>query len=69
MDVHSQQIQGEYPKDTFNTGADKIISAGFFDVPMDNLSMTPLFKDWIKSNIPDWRNMVIISPDASGTKR
>lgn len=56
-------------KDMFTSGADRTISAGFFDIPMDNLSMIPLFKDWIKSNIPDWRNMVIVSPDASGTKR
>lgn len=42
---------------------------GFFDIPVDNLYAEPIAIRWIKENISDWRNCVIVSPDAGGAKR
>lgn len=42
---------------------------GFFDIPVDNLYAEPISIRWIKENISDWRNCVIVSPDAGGAKR
>lgn len=42
---------------------------GFFDIPVDNLYAEPITIRWIKENISDWRNCVIVSPDAGGAKR
>lgn len=42
---------------------------GFFDIPVDNLYAEPIAIRWIKENIFDWRNCVIVSPDAGGAKR
>ena len=42
---------------------------GFFDIPVDNLYGRPLLKKYIQGNIPDYRNAVIVSPDAGGAKR
>lgn len=42
---------------------------GFFDIPVDNLYAEPIAIRWIKENIPDWKNCVIVSPDAGGAKR
>jgi ribose-phosphate pyrophosphokinase len=58
-------------------GADHIITMdlhdpqyqGFFDIPVDNLYGRPLLKKYIQHNIPDYRNAVIVSPDAGGAKR
>jgi len=58
-------------------GADHIITMdlhasqiqGFFDIPVDNLYAEPAVLKWIKENIPDWRNAIIVSPDAGGAKR
>ncbi|KAK9401945.1 ribose-phosphate pyrophosphokinase 2 [Crotalus adamanteus] len=58
-------------------GADHIITMdlhasqiqGFFDIPVDNLYAEPAVLQWIKENIVDWRNCVIVSPDAGGAKR
>ncbi|CAG9860366.1 unnamed protein product [Phyllotreta striolata] len=58
-------------------GADQIITMdlhasqiqGFFDIPVDNLYAEPAVLDWIKQNIPDWKNSIIVSPDAGGVKR
>lgn len=58
-------------------GADHIITMdlhasqiqGFFDIPVDNLYAEPAVLKWIKSNIPEWRNCTIVSPDAGGAKR
>lgn len=41
---------------------------GFFDVPVDNLYAEPLVVRYIKEKI-DYRNAIIISPDAGGAKR
>merc|ERR1711928_85080 len=58
-------------------GADHIITMdlhasqiqGFFDIPVDNLYAEPAVLKWIKTNIPDWENCVVVSPDAGGAKR
>ncbi|KAK4154280.1 phosphoribosyltransferase-like protein [Chaetomidium leptoderma] len=58
-------------------GADHVITMdlhdpqvqGFFDVPVDNLYGRPLLKRYIQSHIPNYKDAVIISPDAGGAKR
>jgi len=58
-------------------GADHIITMdlhasqiqGFFDIPVDNLYAEPAVLKWIKENIENWRECVIVSPDAGGAKR
>jgi ribose-phosphate pyrophosphokinase len=58
-------------------GADHVITMdlhasqiqGFFDVPVDNLYAEPSMLRYIKTEIPNWRNAVIVSPDAGGAKR
>jgi len=42
---------------------------GFFDIPVDNLYAEPAVLKWIRENIPDWKNSVVVSPDAGGVKR
>lgn len=42
---------------------------GFFDFPVDNLYSEPLMISYIKRSIPDWKNSIIVSPDAGGAKR
>jgi ribose-phosphate pyrophosphokinase len=42
---------------------------GFFDIPVDNLYSEPTMIQYIKLHIADWRNAVIVSPDAGGAKR
>uniref|UniRef100_A0A3B4B7X3 Ribose-phosphate pyrophosphokinase 1 n=1 Tax=Periophthalmus magnuspinnatus TaxID=409849 RepID=A0A3B4B7X3_9GOBI len=59
------------------SGADHIITMdlhasqiqGFFDIPVDNLYAEPAVLKWIKENIPEWKNCIIVSPDAGGAKR
>lgn len=58
-------------------GADHVITMdlhdpqyqGFFDIPVDNLYGRPLLKKYIQQNIPNYKNCVIVSPDAGGAKR
>ncbi|KAH8040807.1 hypothetical protein HPB51_012977 [Rhipicephalus microplus] len=58
-------------------GADHIITMdlhasqiqGFFDIPVDNLYAEPAVLKWVRENIPEWRNSIIVSPDAGGAKR
>ncbi|KAK3344077.1 phosphoribosyltransferase-like protein [Lasiosphaeria hispida] len=58
-------------------GADHVITMdlhdpqvqGFFDVPVDNLYGRPLLKRYIMQNVPNYKDAVIISPDAGGAKR
>jgi ribose-phosphate pyrophosphokinase len=60
-----------------SAGADHIITMdlhdpqyqGFFDIPVDNLYGRPLLKRYIQRNIPDYKNAIIVSPDAGGAKR
>ncbi|XP_058978845.1 ribose-phosphate pyrophosphokinase 1-like [Musca domestica] len=59
------------------SGADHIITMdlhasqiqGFFDIPVDNLFAEPAVLKWIKENITEWKNSIIVSPDAGGAKR
>lgn len=58
-------------------GADHIITMdlhdpqyqGFFDIPVDNLYGKPLIQNYIQRNIPEFRDAVVVSPDAGGAKR
>jgi len=58
-------------------GADHIITMdlhasqiqGFFDIPVDNLLAEPTQIQWLKENVPNWQEVVMVSPDAGGTKR
>uniref|UniRef100_UPI00398E391D ribose-phosphate pyrophosphokinase 2 isoform X2 n=1 Tax=Pristiophorus japonicus TaxID=55135 RepID=UPI00398E391D len=47
----------------------KQIAEGFFDIPVDNLYAEPAVLQWIKENILEWKNSIIVSPDAGGAKR
>lgn len=42
---------------------------GFFNVPVDNLYAEPSTLRWIRENIHDVSEAVIVSPDAGGAKR
>ncbi|KAK9470416.1 phosphoribosyltransferase-like protein [Dipodascopsis tothii] len=58
-------------------GADHIITMdlhasqmqGFFTKPVDNLYATPTLARWIRHNIEDWRDAVVVSKNPGGTKR
>ena len=58
-------------------GADHIITIdlhasqiqGFFNIPVDNLYAEPCVIRYIRENITDYENGVIVSPDAGGAKR
>lgn len=42
---------------------------GFFKCPVDNLHAEPILAKWIRHNIPNWREAVVVSKNAGGTKR
>ncbi|KAF1992357.1 phosphoribosyl pyrophosphokinase [Aulographum hederae CBS 113979] len=42
---------------------------GFFRCPVDNLVAEPLIARWIRHNVPDWQDAVVVSKNAGGTKR
>lgn len=42
---------------------------GFFRCPVDNLHAEPIFAKWIRRNVPNWREAVVVSKNAGGTKR
>ncbi|ODV91406.1 hypothetical protein CANCADRAFT_123561 [Tortispora caseinolytica NRRL Y-17796] len=42
---------------------------GFFHVPVDNLYSAPLLARWIRHNVEDWQNAVVVSKNPGGTKR
>ncbi|KAF2151819.1 ribose phosphate diphosphokinase Prs1 [Myriangium duriaei CBS 260.36] len=46
-----------------------IQSQGFFRCPVDNLIAEPTIAKWIKSNVKDWREAVVVSKNPGGTKR
>lgn len=58
-------------------GADHVITMdlhasqiqGFFDIPVDNLTSEPSVARWIRSKVENWRDGIIVSPDAGGAKR
>ena len=58
-------------------GADHVITMdlhdpqyqGFLDIPVDNLHSRPILKRYIQQNLPNYRQAVVVSPDAGGAKR
>lgn len=42
---------------------------GFYDIPVDNISASRLFESDIIANIPDLKNLTIVSPDIGGVGR
>lgn len=42
---------------------------GFFTKPVDNLYGAPTLARWIRHNLPDWENAVVVSKNPGGTKR
>ncbi|RCK64788.1 Ribose-phosphate pyrophosphokinase 1 [Candida viswanathii] len=58
-------------------GADHVVSMdlhasqmqGFFSKPVDNLFGAPTLARWIRHNIPDWEDAVVVSKNPGGTKR
>lgn len=58
-------------------GADHVVSMdlhasqmqGFFTKPVDNLFGAPTLARWIRHNIVDWENAVVVSKNPGGTKR
>lgn len=42
---------------------------GFFKCPVDNLVAEPLLARWIRLNVPNWREGVVVSKNPGGTKR
>lgn len=58
-------------------GADHVVSMdlhasqmqGFFSKPVDNLYAGPTLAKWIKENIQDHKNAVVVSKNPGGTKR
>ena len=42
---------------------------GFFGKPVDNLHAEPLIARWIRNHVPGWRDAVVVSKNAGGTKR
>jgi ribose-phosphate pyrophosphokinase len=42
---------------------------GFFGKPVDNLFAEPLIARWIMGNVRGWREAVVVSKNAGGTKR
>ncbi|PIA12520.1 ribose-phosphate pyrophosphokinase 1-like protein [Coemansia reversa NRRL 1564] len=58
-------------------GADHLIAMdlhdpqyqGFFHIPVDLIYAEPSIIQWIRSEVPNWRQAVVVSPDAGGAKR
>ncbi|OZJ04067.1 Ribose-phosphate pyrophosphokinase 2, partial [Bifiguratus adelaidae] len=58
-------------------GADHVITMdlhasqiqGFFNIPVDNLYCEPSMVKYIQQQIQNWKNAIIVSPDAGGAKR
>lgn len=42
---------------------------GFFKCPVDNLHAEPIIARWIRRNVANWREAVVVSKNAGGTKR
>lgn len=77
-DKSRQPITGKLIANMITTaGADHVITMdlhaaqvqGFFDIPVDNLVAEPSVSRWIRTHVRDWRNAIVVSPDAGGAKR
>jgi ribose-phosphate pyrophosphokinase len=66
MDLHASQIQVLLFVTCYFTSS---CVQGFFDIPVDNLYAEPAILKYIRENIPNWQDAVIVSPDAGGAKR
>jgi ribose-phosphate pyrophosphokinase len=42
---------------------------GFFKCPVDNLHAEPMIARWIRHNVPNWKEAIVVSKNAGGTKR
>ncbi|CRL19177.1 Phosphoribosyl pyrophosphokinase [Penicillium camemberti] len=42
---------------------------GFFGKPVDNLFAEPFIARWLRMNVPGWKDAVVVSKNAGGTKR
>ncbi|EMC96819.1 hypothetical protein BAUCODRAFT_70745, partial [Baudoinia panamericana UAMH 10762] len=42
---------------------------GFFKCPVDNLIAEPILAKWLRMNVPDWMEAVVVSKNPGGTKR
>ena len=42
---------------------------GFFSKPVDNLYAEPLIARWVRHNVTNWREAVVVSKNPGGTKR
>ncbi|KAF4506988.1 hypothetical protein G6O67_005668 [Ophiocordyceps sinensis] len=42
---------------------------GFFKCPVDNLHAEPIIAKWVRRNVPNWREAVVVSKNPGGTKR
>lgn len=42
---------------------------GFFKCPVDNLVAEPLIARWLKHNVSNWQDAVVVSKNPGGTKR
>lgn len=42
---------------------------GFFKCPVDNLVAEPILARWIRTNVKDWKEAVVVSKNPGGTKR
>jgi ribose-phosphate pyrophosphokinase len=42
---------------------------GFFKCPVDNLHAEPIIAKWIRRNVHNWKDAVVVSKNAGGTKR
>lgn len=71
-------ISAKLVADLFTTaGATRIVSMdlhagqiqGFFNIPFDNLFASPVILAYIKREMSDTKNLVIVSPDAGGVER
>lgn len=67
MDLHASQIQVIFTHKIKHLTV--FIWQGFFDLPVDNLYAEPRVELWIRENVPQFENCVIVSPDAGGAKR
>ncbi len=58
-------------------GADRILTMdlhaaqiqGFFDIPVDHLYAFPVFLDYLKETVKDFKDFVVVSPDMGGAER
>src|SRR3978361_1331079 len=42
---------------------------GFFKCPVDNLVAEPLLARWVRANVANWQDAVVVSKNPGGTKR